>query len=154
MSKDSTPVKPRVLVDTTFLLPALGIEVEEEAMKAVSLFRRFVVYYLELGLLEAMWKIVEIVPIEYVDVVAQGLDAIRNTYKKLDIPTQAYVEAYMIHNKGHRDYIDTVYYSTAKTQNVPLLTIDYDFIEFLRKHGYQVDELVYTPRDLEKLLQK
>ncbi len=50
----SGTVKPKLLVDTTFLLPTLGIEVEEEAMKVIPFFRRFEVYYLEVGLLEAL----------------------------------------------------------------------------------------------------
>ena len=30
-------VKPKILVDTTFLLPALGVEVEDEAMSVIPL---------------------------------------------------------------------------------------------------------------------
>ena len=43
-----------MLIDTTFLLPALGVEVEEEAMKVIPFFRKLEVYYLEAGLMEAM----------------------------------------------------------------------------------------------------
>ena len=55
----SSTSKPELLVDTTFLLPALGIDVEEEALEAISLFPRFKVYYLEASLLEAIWKTFE-----------------------------------------------------------------------------------------------
>lgn len=53
-----------MLVDATFLLPALGVEVEEEVMRAIGLFRKLEVYYLEVGILEAMWKILKVVPPE------------------------------------------------------------------------------------------
>jgi hypothetical protein len=33
--------KTKILVDTSFLLPALGIDVEEEIYKAIRHFRRF-----------------------------------------------------------------------------------------------------------------
>lgn len=143
--------KPKLLVDTTFLLPALGIEVEEEALKAIELFRRADVYYLEVGLLEAMWKVLKVVPMGYMDVVALGLDAIERTYTKLDIPNRAYVEACTIYRRGHRDLIDALHYSTAKISGIPLLTIDVSFVEFLIKHNYQVKGVIYTPENFKEL---
>ena len=51
--------KCRVLIDTSFLLPALGVEVEKSVMSVMPLFGRLRVYYLEAGLLEALWKVFE-----------------------------------------------------------------------------------------------
>ncbi len=48
-SRRSTLTGLKVLIDTTFLLPALGIDVEEEAMDVIPLFRKIKVYYLEVG---------------------------------------------------------------------------------------------------------
>ena len=48
--------KPRLLVDTNFLLPALGIDVEEDALSAISLFHRFEINYLEVGSLKHCGK--------------------------------------------------------------------------------------------------
>ena len=53
----------KVLVDTMFLLPALGFEVEEETMEVIRLFHEIEVYYLEVELLEAMWKALKVVPL-------------------------------------------------------------------------------------------
>ncbi|MEM1516802.1 MAG: PIN domain-containing protein [Thermofilum sp.] len=125
---------------------------EKEAMEAIKLFRKLDVHYLEVGFLEAMWKVLKIVPEEHLDVVALGLDAIRSTYTRLDIPSEAYVEAYRIYRRGHRDFIDALYYSTASIQKIPLLTIDVSFVELLEKHEYRVDGVVYTPENLEDLL--
>ncbi|MEM2590762.1 MAG: PIN domain nuclease, partial [Zestosphaera sp.] len=89
MSRRSISRKPRVLVDTTFLLPALGVEIEEDALKAIALFRKLEIYYLEVGILEAMWKVLKAIPPEHLDIVKVGLDSIRNTYNMLDIPVEA-----------------------------------------------------------------
>ena len=59
-SRRSISKRPKILIDTSFLLPALGIEVEEEAMRIIPLFRRLEVYYLEIALLEAMWKVLKL----------------------------------------------------------------------------------------------
>ncbi len=50
-NKRSIRAKPNILVDTTFLLPALGISVEEEAEEIIPYFRKLNIYYLEAGLL-------------------------------------------------------------------------------------------------------
>ncbi|MEM4752586.1 MAG: PIN domain-containing protein [Sulfolobales archaeon] len=152
MSRRSISRKPRVLVDTTFLLPALGVEVEEDALKAIALFRKLEIYYLEVGVLEAVWKVLKAIPLEHLEVVKVGLNSIRNTYYTLDIPVEAYIEAYRIYNEGHKDYIDTLYYSTAKTTGTPWLTIDEEFIEFLKQHNYKIEGIIYTPEDLKSII--
>ena len=150
----STSVKPKILVDTTFILPALGIEVEEEAMSIIPLFRKFNIYYLEVSILEAMWKIIKLVPTDKLNRVRMGLHAIRSTYYLLKPSPEAYMDAITIYREGHRDYIDALHYTSAKTEGMPLLTIDYEFIDFLKGHGYQVDGIINTPKDLSKLVSK
>ncbi len=150
--KRSIREKPSILIDTTFLLPALGVSVEKEAEEVIPYFRELNVYYLEVGLLEAMWKIMKVVPQDKLRRVKIGIEAIRNTYKLLEPPAKAYIEAIEIYYKGHKDYIDALYYATAKNTNIPLLTIDYVLIEFLRKHNYEIEGVILTPNKLRKLL--
>ena len=63
MSRRGRPPKTRarslnVLVDTSFLLPALGIEVENDVLDAIRLFTKGIeALYIEAALLEAMWKV-------------------------------------------------------------------------------------------------
>jgi predicted nucleic acid-binding protein len=151
LPKKNTRTKPKLLIDTTFLLPALGFEVEESAMKAIELFRKYNIYYIEFGILEAMWKILKIIKSEQLIIVYQGLEAIRETYKKLEVPIEAYIDSFSFYNKGHKDIIDAIYYFTSIYSKIPLLTIDENLIEFLLKNGYNTD-LLYRPSDLNKLL--
>jgi len=145
-------IKPRVLIDTSFLLPALGIDVEREAIEAIALFRRLEVYYLEIGLIEALWKALKLVPQDKLYRVKQGLEAIKRTYQLLEPPVEAYIEAIEIYHRGHRDYIDALHYTSAKNTNIPWLTIDNDFIEFLRNQNYPIQGIVLTPRELPRLV--
>ena len=151
-SRRGTWVKPSILIDTTFLLPALGIGVEEEAEKVIRYFRKLNVYYLEVGLLEAMWKTMKIVPQDKLERVRVGVEAIRNTYNLLEPPPEAYIEAIEIYHEGHKDYIDALHYATAKNTNIPLLTIDKELIEFLKEQDHKVEGVVLTPKELKKLL--
>ena len=152
--KNTLKKRLRVLIDTTFLLPALGVEVEEEAEEAIPLFRKIGVYYLEVGVLEAIWKILKIVGLENFERIRIGLEAIRKTYNLAYPPAEAYVSAVEIYKRGHKDYIDALYYTTAKVLNLKFLTIDEEFIEFLKKKEYDIEDTVITPRELKIYLSK
>ena len=142
----------RLLIDTSFLLPALGIEIEEYGMKVIPLFRMVEVYYLEVALLEAMWKVLRIVRREKLERVRIGIRAIRETYHVVEPPPDAYIEAVEIYDRGHRDYIDALHYATAKALGIALLTLDFKLIEFLKANGYPVKGVVVTPRELMEML--
>ena len=137
--RESSSERPRrrILVDTTFLLPALGVEVEE-AMRVIELFRYLEVYYLEAGLFEALWKVLRIVPPNRIRRVEIGIRAIRRTYHLLTPRPEAMVEALKLFREGHRDYIDALHYAVARAEGMQLLTIDLEFIDLLRDHGYEV----------------
>ena len=141
-----------MLVDTSFLLPALGIEIEEEGMKVIPLFRKLEVYYLEAALLEAMWKVLKIVDRKRLERVRTGIEAIRKTYHIAEPPPKAYIEAIEIYDKGHRDYIDALHYAVAKALGIKLLTMDFEFIEFLRNNGYPIKNVIVTPKELGEML--
>ena len=109
-------------------------------------------HYLEIGLLEAMWKILKIVPADKLSRVRIGITAIRRTYHLLMPRADAFLEAYRIYGAGHHDYIDALYYAAAKSENNSLPTIDYSFIDFLKEHGYPINGVVYTPKNIGELL--
>jgi len=52
----------RVILDTSFLLPFLGIRTDEPVMEALPRLRGHELYYSELSVLEALWKIVKASP--------------------------------------------------------------------------------------------
>lgn len=149
--KSTWKAKLKVLVDTSFLLPAMGIDVEQEILDAIKYFRRIEVYYLEVCVLEAMWIVLKVVSSNNLDVVKEGIKAIRDTYKQLIPPPEAYIKAYEVYHKGHRDYIDNLIYATSLEKKIALLTIDYEFINFLKKNSYLINNII-TPKDLKRIL--
>ena len=113
-----------------FLLSTLGIGVSKEVEEAIKIFRKFNVFYLEAGILEAMWITLRVVPNSKINRVKLGLEAIRNSYIQLEPPIQTYIDATEIYHKGHRDYIDALHYAAAGKTQTPFLTVDKTFIEF------------------------
>ena len=143
----------RILLDTSFLLPTLGIGVEEatyRALKTLKSMRNTELYYLEEGLMEAIWVVIRFLDKIPLEVIEKGVEAIRRDYKVLYPDGRIIVEALKIYKLGHKDIIDALYYTTAKATNIKWLTIDKYFISFLEKQGYNVKEAILTPEKLVK----
>ena len=147
--KGTSKSKLRFLVDTSFLLPAMGIETEKEVMEAIKYFHMAEIYYLEVSILEAMWKIIKVVPASKLDRVREGIEAIMETYKQVDPHPQAYIDAYRLYHEGHRDYIDNLIYATSQKLHIPLLTADREFIDFLKENGHSIRNVV-TPDKIKQ----
>ena len=141
--------KLRLLVDTSFLLPAMGIEIEKEAMEAIRYFRMAEVHYLEVSIVEAMWKIIKVVPADKLDRVREGIEAIMETYKQVNPNPQAYIDAYKLYREGHKDYIDNLLYATSQKLHLPLLTADREFIDFLKEKGHPIHNIA-TPDKIKQ----
>jgi len=139
--------KFKVILDTSFLLPTLGIDVEEEIYDVMKFLREFEVHYLEVGLIEAFWVVVRKIDRNYLGTVEEGLKAIRETYKPLKPPVEAYIEAVKIYDLGHKDFIDALYYATALHTETKWLTIDRTFVNFLKKHNLKRDAVI-LPEEL------
>ena len=142
--------KPRLLVDTSFLLPAMGIETEKEVMEAIKYFHMAEIHYLEVSILEAMWKIIKIVPADKLDRVREGIESIMETYKRVNPHPQAYIDACKLYQEGHKDYIDNLIYATSQKLHLPLLTADREFIDFLGEKGYSIRNIV-TPDKIKRV---
>lgn len=141
--------KTNLIVDTTFILPALGINVEKEALETIKHFYGIHINYLEVSILEALWKIIKIVPKNKLERVQEGIHAIKETYKQINPPPEAYIDAYKMYHDGHKDYIDNLIYSTSRRTETPLLTIDKDLINFLDKKNYPTNNIL-TPNKIKQ----
>ena len=80
------------------------------------------------------------------------MEVIRETYRLLTPPAKAYLGVVEIYHRGHRDYIGALHYATARVEKIPLSTINYGFIDFLRERGYELEGVVLTPKALENWL--
>jgi len=141
--------KQNILIDTLFLLPTLGVGVSKEIEEAIKIFRKFNIFYIEAGILEAMWVTLKVASKSKLNRIKLGLEAIRNSYIQLEPPIQTYIDAIEIYHKGHRDYIDALHYAAAWKTQTPFLTVDKTFIEFLRENNYSVEGTIITPSELK-----
>jgi len=149
-----------VVVDSTYLLPSLGISVkglEAEDIQHISKYGGKVEYCYPTPLLaeilakaakEALRRKLTVLPRE----ACEGLKALlTGLVVSLEVPTvDSLMLAAELWMKGHRDIMDDVAYAHAVKSQAYFMTLDEAFKSFLSKKGYTL-EVIVTHKDLEKL---
>ena len=150
----SSSDKLHLLLDSSYLLPILGVMVEGiedilRLLRDLRLERRLVIYYTPFNILEIMGKISKL---EYdKEVLQRGLELIREEFNEIEPTIEGYIEAVRLKKRGFKDLIYLLLYTTAKTRGLKLLTRDENLIKFLRKNNELVEEIIiYEKHFLEQ----
>ncbi|AET33386.1 PIN domain-containing protein [Pyrobaculum ferrireducens] len=137
----------RVLLDTSFIPPILGVEVEGAApvLKRLDVLSRrgeVGLYYSDFSILEALWKIAK----TNFDIkrVEMGLRSIELGLRKAYADRRVFLKALELRGRGHRDVVDLLLYATAARNHLLFLTMDRDLINFLENAGEDISIVVNT----------
>ena len=149
----SSSTELRILLDSTYILPIIGVEVEG-INKALIVLRELgrekkaSFYYTEFNILEILGKIAK-VGYDY-DVVAAGLSLIREEFKLAHPTVEGYMKALDLKRKGFKDLIDFLLYTTSLTRNLLFLTRDTALINFLKDLNEETGNIIYEEDFIEK----
>ena len=142
----SSSRKMKILLDTTYLLPIVGVDVVgvEQALRVLKKLRDRGVaeyYYTQYNIFEILGKLGRI---RYdVERVTIGLLAIEEGFKQVEPSLKGWLKALELRSKGYKDLIDLLLYATSLTHNLIFLTRDKQLIEFLKKNNENVDLVMY-----------
>ena len=145
-----------VLLDTSFILPTLGVEVKEvgreeiEAMKAVSEKARF--WCSQISFVEILGLLAKSRNVDK-HTVSVGIRSLLESgrYGWVSPTSEALRLALELRIKGHKDNIDNILYSTACESKMLFLSLDSELKSFLRQSGYDAS-IVIGIRDLSKMV--
>ena len=145
-----------ILLDTTYLLPILGVDVPAvrevlEVLDKLYEQGKAVLFYSPFSLLEAIGRIAKM-PHD-IDRVRDGLSAIieSGVFFRIALPSlDGYVGALIGRVKGFRDLIDLLLYMTARDNGIRFLTRDEELIEFIRSIGEDTDVFL-SEKDLKSM---
>ena len=150
----------RVLLDTSFLLPAFGVDAGEKVLSCLELIaaRRESIraYYSPYSLLEAVMVLLRearrgrLELEEAAGMAREGAARVVYGLEAADTPPEAYSLAVKLYSLGHRDIFDNLLYATAATSGLLLLTLDGELLSFLEKAG--LPQAAIKPSDLEEKL--
>lgn len=131
----------KILLDTTFILPTLGIDTGEEAAEGLKRLAdsKAQIHISRFSILESLWAAARLSKTEDFDPerFQLGLRSILETtrYKKVDENSQTFIQALNLYNLGHKDIIDNILYTTSTNLNLKLLTLDTELKQFINNQG-------------------
>jgi predicted nucleic acid-binding protein len=141
----------KILLDTSFLLPTLGVEVEQEVTGTLSKIdsERIHLFYSDWSLLESSWIAIRQIKqgMYQAHLFRRGLLSITKTevYQPILASPDDYLNALDLYQRGHPDMIDNLLYVTALRNQYRFLTIDDEFMDFISKNN--IEDIVLTPKD-------
>ncbi len=142
----------RILLDTSFLMPTIGINVEKRVIDALSKLRleERDICYSKLSLLECTWMAArQVREGKYQDATfRKGLLSIAKTelYTEVHADVDDYLYALELYQLGNKDMIDNLLYSTSISNQCKFLTIDEPLRRFIEEKG--LDKIAISPEDL------
>jgi len=139
---------PDILLDTSFLLPTLGLDVKEvsksdlEAIRAAS--KRAQLHCSFLSFVEILGLVGKESRKADAKAVRDGMGSLLNSglYKWTNPSAEALRLALELRKKGHKDNIDNILYATAADSGMLFLSLDRDLRKFLDRNGYDVSLIV------------
>lgn len=148
----SKPATPRVLLDTSFLLPSLGIDVEGDVAKGLKALAgaQAEIYFSLFSILESLWvagKFVRSATFDR-DRFSLGLRSIieGGKYRKVEADSQVFDDALSLLMLGHKDMVDNILYASSSRFNLRFLTLDSELKEFIRARG--LTDILISPEEL------
>ncbi|MEM2902552.1 MAG: PIN domain nuclease [Candidatus Bathyarchaeia archaeon] len=147
----SGPIK--LLLDSTYLLPIIGVEVEGVERTLITLKKlreedKAEYYYTPFNILEILGKLSKL---KYdLNRVAAGLYAIEEEFTLTYQTAEGCVKALNLRSRGHRDIIDLLLYTTSLTRSIRFLTRDDNLIDFLDKNDQTTENVLREHELLEK----
>ncbi|MGB9717960.1 MAG: PIN domain-containing protein [Thermoproteota archaeon] len=145
----SRQTKLRILLDTSFILPSLGIDTGMEALEGLRILAeaRAEIHYSRFSILESLWVATRITGGIPGEAFNTGLRSILETgrYTEVKEDSRVFSEALRLYTQGHRDMIDNILYASSIHFDLKLLTLDRELKEFIRKNGLK-DTLITPDR--------
>ncbi len=145
--------KLRILLDSTYLLPILGVDVEEiektlVVLKNLKVKQEAKYYYSPYSLLEILGKISRT---KYDrDRLRLGLVALQENFESALPTIDGYIKALEYRARGFKDLIDLLLYFTAQSNNILFLTRDEELVEFLSIQNEDLSIILLENELLEK----
>ena len=131
----------RVLLDTSFILPTLGVDTGPEALRSLKRLGEAdaKINYSSFSILESLWTLARSIQKETFDLETfrLGLRSIMESgrYNKLVEDSEVFSEALKIYKLGHKDMIDNILYTSSVRLDLQLLTLDRNLKDFIETHG-------------------
>lgn len=142
------PDENRVILDTSFLLPYVGLKVKEISVEVMKWLENIDVYYPYAMIPELMGVVVKIARKKKLNTIPElalkGFNSIvYGDRVRLLTPVDHDLRiAYELVMKGLEDLFDAILYATSRRTGIKAVTLDEPLVEFLEKNGFKTDNII------------
>jgi len=142
----------KVLIDTSFILPTLGIDVGEEVLRGLRQLAdsKCEIWYSQFSILESLWTAARLLGPKFKEErFATGIRSIieGGAYRKVQEDSRVCIEALRIYAMGHRDMVDNILYADSVFLNLKLLSTDNELKDLVTRKG--LTNTIITPKELQ-----
>ena len=143
----------KFLLDTSFILPTLGIGVGIEVREALRELneKNAEIYYSNFNILESLWIAIRLLKKSKFNAerFELGLRSLIESkrYKLIIEQTSTFTNALKLYTMGHQDIIDNILYSDAVYYDLRLLTLDDELKEFIQKN--KLRDITILPSEIK-----
>ena len=130
----------KFLLDTSFLLPTVGVDAKREVAKGLENLAQMGAQasYSRFSILELLYVATKLKRSSEFDK-ARFDDGLRSVldgtaYERSEEGSGAFSMANELRDLGHRDMIDNILYATSATNGLKFLTVDSELRSFIRGH--------------------
>jgi predicted nucleic acid-binding protein len=151
----SSGAAPKILLDTSFILPTLGISVSgitPEVIRFLAQAGQVEIYYSRFSVIESLWVATRIPDATFDGETFQlGLRSIieGHRYSRTEEDSEIFREAFRLYKLGHKDMIDNILYASATQIGLLLLTLDDELKKFVNEK--RLKYVFLSPDDLPVL---
>ena len=146
----------KLLLDTSFLLPTLGIETKRDVTKGIENLAHMEVRgcFSWFSILESLYAVTKLRKTATFDK-ARFEDGLRSVleggnYERSEEGFGVFSRANELRALGHRDMIDNILYANSVANGLKLLTVDEALRSFVREHG--LEDTTVFPSEMGALL--
>jgi hypothetical protein len=143
----------RALLDTSFILPSMGIGVGAKVQSGLERLARTdrELYYSNFNILESLWVVRRLRKESAFDQIRykEGLTSILEggAYRRVDEGASVFAQALALGQMGHDDMLDNVLYADSLISRMKFLTVDSQLRKFIRER--KLEDTTVFPDELE-----
>ncbi|MCD6095295.1 MAG: hypothetical protein J7J99_01860 [Thermoprotei archaeon] len=152
----------KILLDSTYILLSFGIKVKGISddhivrLREAYLQGQIKFYCLTIVWIEIIGKVCkesERLGVDVHDILRVAIKSLLESgfYQWIAPNAEAVKLAFELRMLGHKDIIDNLLYATSITEDMVFLTMDEEFKEFLRRNGFNTENIMNHEQLLEKL---
>ena len=146
----------KVLLDTSFLLPTVGIDAKREVLRGLESLAHMGVQacFSQFSILELFYAVKKFKKSGAFDK-ARFEDGLRSIldggiYERTEEGSDAFLRADELRELGHVDMVDNILYGSSVTNGLKLLTVDQALRSFIRGHG--LEDTTVFPSEMDSVL--